>query len=67
MSTLVRSKKTLALLATCGMMFQLTGCLGGVGKWVVAGFGLGLGGIPADFINAQFIDPLVNPPADGLP
>ncbi len=61
MSKLVRSKKTLVLLATCGMLFQFGGCVNTIGKWAIQGFGWGIGSLPADFINAQFIDPILNP------
>lgn len=59
MSKLVRSKKTLALLATCGMLFQFSGCLNTIGKWGIQGFGWSIGSLPAEFVYANYILPLL--------
>ncbi len=60
MTKIVRSKKTLALLATCGFMFQFGGCLGPIQSWAVKGFGWQLGSLPAQAVYDLFIQPIID-------
>lgn len=59
MSKIVRSKKTLALLATCGFMFQFSGCIDLASKSAVQGFGWSLGSAPVQALYDQFILPII--------